>query len=350
MLWAKLLTRLSQTVNEELLKQNELLKAQVLELQQHQQGRIRYTEFFKRHMARLAKGLSSTALEAACLVVRPSTVLRWHRELIAKKFDGSKNRSYPGRPRIGSAMESLIIEMAEDNRWGALRIQGALKHIGHTVSHQTVLNVLKRHGLHPSPYRIADDSWAKFLKVHLAVTVATDFLTQEVITAKGYVTYYILFFIRLDTRRVHVAGITQYPNQNWMLQVARNLTGVDEAFLDESRYLICDRDTKYTRQFRRLFREHGIKTIRLPPYSPNLNAYAERWVRSIKEDCLNHLVLLGEGSLRHAVSEYVEFYNHERPHQGLENELVVFQSTKISAEDCVKVRSRLGGLLNFYYR
>ena len=135
-----------------------------------------------------------------------------------------------------------------------------------------------------------------------------------------------------------------------MLQVARNLTGVDEAFLDTSRYLICDRDTKYTRQFRRLFREHGIKTIRLPPYSPNLNAYAERWVRSIKEDCLNHLVLLGEGSLRHAVSEYVEFYNHERPHQGLENELVVSQSTEISAEDGVKVRSRLGGLLNFYYR
>ena len=135
-----------------------------------------------------------------------------------------------------------------------------------------------------------------------------------------------------------------------MLQVARNLTGVDEAFLDTSRYLICDRDTKYTRQFRRLFREHGIKTIRLPPYSPNLNAYAERWVRSIKEDCLNHIVLLGEGSLRHAVSEYVEFYNHERPHQGLGNEIVVSQSTEISAEDGVKVKSRLGGLLNFYYR
>ena len=350
MLWAKLLTRLSQNVNEELLKQNELLKAQVLELQQHQQGRIRHSDFFKRHMARLAKGLSNRALEAACLVVKPSTVLRWHRELIAKKFDGSKNRSYPGRPRIGSAMESLIVEMAEDNRWGALRIQGALKHIGHKVSHQTVLNVLKRHVLHPSPNRIADDSWAKFLKIHLAVTVATDFLTQEVITAKGYVTYYILFFIRLDTRRVHVAGITQYPNQNWMLQVARNLTGVDEEFLDTSRYLICDRDTKYTRQFRRLFREHGIKTIRLPPYSPNLNAYAERWVRSIKEDCLNHLVLMGEGSLRHAVSEYVEFYNHERPHQGLENELVVSQLSETADKDPVKVRSRLGGLLNFYCR
>ncbi|MDA1245232.1 MAG: helix-turn-helix domain-containing protein, partial [Proteobacteria bacterium] len=143
MLWAKLLTRLNQNVNEELLRQNELLKAQVLELQQHQQGRIRYTDFFKRRMARLAKGLSNTALEAACLVVRPSTVLRWHRELIAKKFDGSKNRSYPGRPRIGSVIEDLIVEMAEDNRWGALRIQGALKHIGHIVSHQTVLNVLK---------------------------------------------------------------------------------------------------------------------------------------------------------------------------------------------------------------
>ena len=296
MLWAKLLTRLSQTVNEELLTQNELLKAQVLELQQHQQGRIRYTEFFKRHMAR------------------------------------------------------IIIEMAEDNRWGALRIQGALKHLGHAVSHQTVLNVLKRQALHPSPNRVADDSWAKFLRVHLAVTVATDFLTQEVITVKGYVTYYILFFIKLDTRRVHVAGITQHPNQNWMLQVARNLTGVDEAFLDESRYLICDRDTKYTRQFRRLFRDHGIKTIRLPPYSPNLNAYAERWVCSIKEDCLNHLIFLGEGSLRNAVPEYVNFYNHERPHQGLENELVESQLAEFSAEDGVKVKSRLGGLLNFYHR
>ncbi|MDA0897075.1 MAG: integrase core domain-containing protein, partial [Proteobacteria bacterium] len=109
-------------------------------------------------------------------------------------------------------------------------------------------------------------------------------------------------------------------------------------------------DTKYTRQFSRLFKDHGIKTIRLPPYSPNLNAYAERWVRSIKEDCLNHLILLGEGSLRHAVSEYVDFYNHERPHQGLENELVVPRSTKTLAEDGVEVNSRLGGMLNFYYR
>ena len=116
MRWAKLLSKLSQNVNEELLKQNELLKAQVLELQQHQQGRIRYTEFFKRHMARLTKGLSNTALEAACLVVKPSTVLRWHRELIAKKFDGSKKRSYPGRPRIGSVIKSHIVEMAEANR------------------------------------------------------------------------------------------------------------------------------------------------------------------------------------------------------------------------------------------
>ena len=164
-------------------------------------------------MAHLSKGLSNTSLEAACLAVRPSTVSRWHCELIAKKFDGSENRSYPGRPRIGSVIEGLIVQMAEDNRRGALRIQGALQHIVHTVSHQTVLNVLKRHGLHPSPNRIADDSWAKFLKVHLGVIVATDFLTQEVISAKGYVTYYILFSIRLDTRHVHVAGITQYPNQ-----------------------------------------------------------------------------------------------------------------------------------------
>jgi putative transposase len=350
MFWTKLLKRLSEDVNEHLLLQNELLKAQVLELQTHHNGRVRYSAFFKRRMARLAKLLTPEGLSDSCLVVKPSTVLRWHRELIAKKFDGSAMRTYPGRPRIDVALEAHILDMADNNRWGAMRIKGALAHIGHSVSHQTILNVLKRHGLHPAPRREHDDSWARFLRIHLSAIVATDFLTAEVLTPKGYVTYFILFFIRLETRRVTVAGITQHPNEAWMLQIARNLTGVDDEFLKGTRYLICDRDTKYTRQFRRVFRGYGVKVIRLPPYSPNLNAHAERWVRSIKEDCLNHIVPLGEGFLRAAVKDYVEFYNQERPHQGLNNRFLTSGDEQYDFEAPLKVKERLGGLLNYYFR
>ena len=350
MLWTKLLKRLSEDVNEHLLHQNELLKAQVLELQAHQTDRVSYSVFFKRRTARLAKLLTPEGLSEACLVVKPSTVLRWHRELIAKKFDGSKKRSYPDRPRMDAALEARIVDMAENNRWGALRIKGSLKHIGHDVSHQTVINVLKRHGLRPSPSREHDDSWARFLKVHLSAIVATDFLSAEVVTPRGLVTYFILFFIRLDTRRVTVAGITRHPNEAWMLRVARNLTGVDDEFLKGARYLICDRDTKYTRQFRRVFRGYGVKIIRLPPYSPNMNAYAERWVRSIKEDCLKQVVPMGEGFLRAAVKEYVDFYNQERPHQGLDNELVTANTGEFDFDAPVKIKERLDGLLNYYYR
>ena len=135
-----------------------------------------------------------------------------------------------------------------------------------------------------------------------------------------------------------------------MLQVARNLTGVDDEFLKGARYLICDRDTKYTRQFRRVFRGYGVKVIRLPPYSPNMNAYAERWVRSIKEDCLKYVLPLGEGFLRTAVREYVEFYNQERPHQGLDNEFVTTNGEGFVFDAPVKAKERLGGLLNYYYR
>jgi hypothetical protein len=180
--------------------------------------------------------------------------------------------------------------------------------------------------------------------------VATDFLTQEVLTLRGYVTYYILFFIRLDERQVKVAGISQHPNEQWILQMARNLTDREEPFLSDISFLICDRDSKYTHQFRRLLKKQGIRTIRLPPHSPNLNAFAERWVRSIKEECLNHLILFGEGSLRRAVSEYVEFYNSERPHQGLNNGLISQNDFPKSVNAEIKMKSRLGGLLNFYYR
>ena len=354
MLWAKLLRHLNESVNDSLIIQNQLLKAQIRELQQHlpPKKRFVFSQFCKLEMARLAKQLSRESLEDACLIVRPSTLMRWYRNLIASKFDGSKHRIYPGRPRIRPENERLILEIASANMgWGAKRIQGALAHIGITLSHQTILNVLMRNGFHPSPTREGRDSWSRFIRAHMNVTVATDFFSQEVLTVKGLVTYYILFFIDLGTRQVKIAGITNHPNETWMLQMARNITMDGEPFYAGTKYLIHDRDTKYCASFRRTLRQAGIKPIKLPVLSPNLNAYAERWVRSVKTECLNHLILVGRGSLEKALSQYTAHYNCERTHQGLGNQMPeerLISANSSSAEICH--RERLGGLLSYYYR
>ena len=178
---------------------------------------------------------------------------------------------------------------------------------------------------------------------------ASDFLTVEVWTGRGLVTHYLLFVISLSDRVVNVVGITTRPDESWMLQIARNVTDWQAAALSAKRYLIIDRDTKYSEQFRRLIRDNGIKVIRLPPRSPNLNAYAERFVRSIKDECLDRMIFIGQGSLRRAVAEYMSHYHIERNHQGLGNRLIVPTIMQAPGGEVCR-RARLGGTLNFYYR
>ena len=179
---------------------------------------------------------------------------------------------------------------------------------------------------------------------------ASDFLTVEVWTAKGLVTYYLLFVISLADRIVNIVGITTRPDESWMLQISRNMTDAQSGALHSKRYLIIDRDAKYSEQVRRLIRDEGTKVIRLPPMSPNLNAYAERFVRSIKDECLNRMIFIGQASLRRAVAEYVEHYHLERNHQGLENRLICLPTAAFPKSGAVRRRPRLGGMLNFYYR
>jgi transposase InsO family protein len=183
--------------------------------------------------------------------------------------------------------------------------------------------------------------------------IATDFLTTEVWTAFGLVTYYCLFFIHIGSRKVYVAGITRNPTDAWMRQAARNLTSNGCDLFSRCRYLIRDRDTKFTAGFDMIMRCAGIEPIPLPPRSPNLNAFAERFVRSIKDECLDRMIFFGEASLRHAVTEYVEHhYLHERPHQGKNNLLLFPQhaSDPLPRDGPVQCRERLGGLLKFYHR
>ena len=187
----------------------------------------------------------------------------------------------------------------------------------------------------------------RFSKAHWEVLAATDFFTVEV---QGLVTHYVLFFIELATRSVHIAGITTNPNELFILQVGRNLTDVVDGFLLGKRYLIVDRDTKYSQAFRGLLERGGIESIRLPPRSPNLNAYAERFVRSIKEEIIHRMIFFGEASLRRALREYMGHYHTERNHQGLGNQLIKPSNVVTLPSSVIHRRERLGGMLSYYHR
>jgi transposase InsO family protein len=193
-------------------------------------------------------------------------------------------------------------------------------------------------------------SWATFLKAHWGAIAATDFFSVEVLTRTGLVRYFVLFIIDLQTRRIEIAGIAQQPDGEWMKQIARNLTDADDGFLNGTRYLIHDRDPSFTGALRELLKSSGVKTVKLPVRSPDLNAYAERFVRSIKSECLAQIIPLGERHLRKIVKEYTEHYHSERNHQGLNNELIEKPSDEPNMDGSVECQERPGGVLKYYYR
>jgi transposase InsO family protein len=241
--------------------------------------------------------------------------------------------------------------MARENRsWGYTRIQGALRNLGHEVGRGTVAQMLKSAGLEPAPDRLSRTTWKEFLRTHWEVLAATDFFTVELWTVVGLVRYHVWFVIRLATREVKIAGIVPEPTGSWMTQTARHLTDGLDGFLNGYRYLIHDRSPLFTKEFQALLQSAGIQAVRLPPRSPNLNAYAERFVRSIKESCLGRMILIGEASLLRATSQFVLHYHAERNHQGLENKIIRPEFPILPSEGEVCCRKRLGGLLRYYYR
>jgi putative transposase len=313
---------------------------------------VRLTDTERRRLAALAHPLGRKRLKEMATIATPDTLMRWYHRLIAQKFDGSTHRRQLGRPRVAEEIERLVIRMAVENpTWGYRRIQGALGNLGHAIDAITVRIILYRHHVDPAPQRReAGMSWAQFLKLHWEVLAATDFFTAEVATWHGLVTYYVLIVMELATRRVHVAGITPHPTAAFMQQCARQLTDPFEGFLVGKRYLLHDRDTKFTHAFAAFLKDSGVEPIVLPPRSPNLNAHCERFVRSIKEEALNRMVMLGEQALSYVIHQYLAHYHAERNHQGLDNQLIAPESTLGSHRGAVKRRDRLGGLLCYYYR
>ena len=241
--------------------------------------------------------------------------------------------------------------MAEENRdWGYRRIQGALSNRGHQIARSTIAHILERHGLDPAPERNRKTTWKEFLSRHWGQIVAADFFTVEVWTRRGLERFLVLFFIDLSTREVEIAGIAPAANGLWMSQIARNLTDAEQGILTGKQYLIHDRDPLFTAEFLRIIEAVGVKSVKLPPRSPNLNAHAERFVRSIKESCLERIIFFGEESLRTAIHNFVVHYHAERIHKGLANQLISPEAGHLDNAGEVQRRQRLGGLLNYYYR
>jgi len=348
-----MLAYITGSVDHELLLRNEYLVTENSILRRQVQGRLRLNDSERISLAKVGKQLGREVLGEVAQIVRPETILGWHRRLAAKKFDGSKERGAPHPAPKAEAIEEFVLKLAGENRdWGYRRLAGALSNLGHQVSHQTAANILKRNGIARAPERGKGMSWREFIRSHLEVLAAVDFFTAEVWTAAGLTTYYVLSCMRVASRQVCIAGITTSPDQQWMEQMARNLSLAEVGFLSGCCYLLHDRDAKFCATFDGILKAVGILAVKLPPHSPNLNAHLERWHRSVQEECLSKLILFGERSLRHALCEYVSHFHTERIHQGKSN-VVLFPAPADRVGQTtgeIRARERLGGLLKFYYR
>ena len=333
--------RHQQDIIDYLIEENRVFK------QQLQGRRLQLSDNDRRRLAVKAKALGRSVLDEIANLVTPDTLRAWYRKLIARKWTYA--RKGPGRPSITKEITDLLLHMARENTsWGYDRLQGALANLGYLISSSTVANILKRHGIEPAPERKKRTSWITFLKAHWDVMAATDFFTIEVWTPKGLVTYYVLFIIHLSTRKVSIVGVTPNPNSGFMLEIARNLTDEFDGFLRNHKFLIMDRDTKFTEAFRNTLDREGVEPVRCPPRAPRCNAYAERFVRSIKEECLERMIFFGERSLRRALREYEIHYLRERNHQGVGNQLLAPSNVVAFPKGPVQRRERLGGVLRKY--
>ena len=253
-------------------------------------------------------------------VAKATTIRGWHRLMIAKKLNNK--RAGPGRPQIGTEVEQTIIRFAQENpTWGQLRIRGELLKLEITVSARAIAAILDRHGFKPAPERGTDSTWKSFLAEHRDTVVATDFFTVDVWSWLGKRSFDVRFAIHLGSRRVHIAGITEHANADFMIQTARNDTMADVGWLNQvgAKYLIHDRDTKFCGRWQEVLNATGIETVPIPPRSPNLNAFAERWVRTVKHECIRRCWFIGRGGLERALADYCRHYNERRPHQSLSN-------------------------------
>jgi transposase InsO family protein len=329
------------------------LLRQQLRLPQRQQTQpLRLRRADRLLLAVLAKRLSTLARawrhpwHASCLLVSPATILRWHRELVRRKWTFSHRRG--GRPPLAADLAALILRLARENpRWGYKRIQGELRKLGHRVGRTTIRDLLKRAGLPPAPARARRGvSWRTFCRHYQEQVLACDLFVVE--TALLH-TIFVLFFLEVRTRKVYLAGCTAHPSAAWMTQQARQMAWHLQDRTLPVTVLVRDRDSRFTTAFDRVFASEGLRIVLTPPRCPWANGYAERWVGSARRECLDHLLILNERHLRRVLRAYTTFYNERRPHQGLAQRCPV-PLTSGPSDGPVRCRDVLGGILHDYHR
>jgi putative transposase len=299
--------------SEDLSKDVEILVLRhQLKVLRRQAGRPRLRRLDRIVLAAASRVLPRPAWSS--FMVSPQTLLRWHRELVRRKWT-YRRKCRVGRPPLDAAACELTLRLARENRrWGCVRIQGELAKLGIRVSATTIRTLLRRHGLGPAPRR-SGPTWSQFLRAQARGILACDFFTVETVFLK---TLHVLFFIELGTRRVHLAGVTAHPDSAWVSQQARNLSFDHLPHGVPFRFLIRDRDSKYVSSFDEVFRTDGTQVICTPIRAPRANAFAERWVRTVRAECLDWVLILGRPHLERVLDVYLEHYNRERPHRGLD--------------------------------
>ena len=302
-------------------------------------------------MAEKAKAIGRAGLKYLQTLFSPDTLLRWHRELCAKHHDPSKKQANKvGRPELSDEVKEVILRLAKENTsWGYDRIVGECANLGFLVSATSVASLFDANGIEPVTKRGKSPTWSEFLGSHMDVLAAVDFTTIDIWTLSGLKTYYLLFFMEISTRRVHFAGLTQHPNEEWMMEAANKVMNADAGFLQRKKILLLDRDAKFTLKFREHLKAAGTEPIRLPPKSPNCNAFIERFFRSIKTECLRNIIFFGEVSLRSTIEKYVDYYHRHRNHQGLKNLRIDLPPVEPIAGS-IHCEQELGGLLKHYHR
>ena len=295
---------------------------------------------------RQSKKQSANQLRQFIRIVQPETVLRWQRELVRRKWT-YEQKNKVGRPRIQREKENLIVRLAKENlRWGYGKIEGELLKLGFHVSISTVRNVLDRNGIVPAPVRHGSIGWKTMMNHYKEQLLACDFFTIETVFLR---TVYVLVFIELGTRRVHLAGITSHPDGRWVAQQARQLVWQFEETDTHFRCLIRDNDSKYTDAFDTVFESQETHIIPTPIRAPNANAYMERWIRSVREECFDHILIINEGHLRRVLNEYLTYYNARRPHQSLAQQSPIPRPEPETTGQVIR-RKVLGGIINDYSR